>query len=198
LEYSKNFTTKYDDTDKSKTVEVTSIIDAKIEHSTKVLENQDVVLDFPDYDRKGFENIGLKIVDVDEYKKQMKKLFDEPKITYPVEPWNKISCQSTAKIGDKIKIKFDKNVKHAIVNMGDSISYDRTDRYDPKSKLDLILTPAKTIDIDNLNKKEIEVEIGELYNKKQSWGAGNYMIDIFCTNDDAEQIQYVRVMKIYG
>ena len=198
MEYSKNFTTKYDDTDKSKTVEVTSIIDAKIEHSTKVLENQDVVLDFPDYDRKGFENIGLKIVDVDEYKKQMKKLFDEPKITYPVEPWNKISCQSTAKIGDKIKIKFDKNVKHAIVNMGDSISYDRTDRYDPKSKLDLILTPAKTIDIDNLNKKEIEVEIGELYNKKQSWGAGNYMIDIFCTNDDAEQIQYVRVMKIYG
>ena len=198
MEYSKNFTTKYDDTDKSKTVEVTSIIDAKIEHSTKVLENQDVVLDFPDYDRKGFENIGLKIVDVDEYKKQMKKLFDEPKITYPVEPWNKISCQSTAKIGDKIKIKFDKNVKHAIVNMGDSISYDRTDRYDPKSKLDLILTPAKTIDIDNLNKKEIEVEIGELYNKKQSWGAGNYMIDIFCTNDNAEQLQYVRVMKIYG
>ena len=78
MEYSKNFTTKYDDTDKSKTVEVTSIIDAKIDdtikHSTKVLENQDVVLDFPDYDRKGFEGVGLKIVDVDEYKKQMKKL----------------------------------------------------------------------------------------------------------------------------
>ena len=190
MEYSKNFTTKYDDTDKSKTVEVTSIIDAKIDdtikHSTKVLENQDV------------EGVGLKIVDVDEYKKQMKKLFDEPKITYPVEPWNKVSCPSTAKIGDKIKIKFDKNVKHVIVNMGDAINYDRIDRYDPKSKLDLILTPAITIDTDNLNKKEIEVEIGELYNKKQSWGAGNYMIDIFCTNDNAEQLQYVRVMKIYG
>ena len=52
--------------------------------------------------------------------------------------------------------------------------------------------------IDDLNKKEIEVEIGELYNKKQSWGSGNYMIDIFCTNEDAEQIQYVRVMKIHG
>lgn len=205
MEQSKKFTTKYDDVEKStitkvdaktnKTVEVTSIVDAKIDPTIK---SSTEVLEFPDYDRKGFEGVGLKIVDVGEYKKQMKELFDKPKITYPVEPWNKISCPSTAKIGDKIKIKFDKKVKHVIVNMGDSINYDRTDRYDPKSKLDLILTPAITIDIDDLNKKEIEVEIGELYNKKQSWGSGNYMIDIFCTNDDAEQIQYVRVMKIHG
>ena len=60
MEQSKKFTTKYDDVEKStitkvdaktnKTVEVTSIVDAKIDptikSSTEVLEN-------PDYDHKG-------------------------------------------------------------------------------------------------------------------------------------------------
>ncbi len=126
MEQSKKFTTKYDDVEKStitkvdaktnKTVEVTSIIDAKIDPTIK---SSTEVLEFPDYDRKGFEGVGLKLVDVDEYKKQMKELFDNPKITYNVERWNKISCPSTAKKGDKLMSNIEKKLPHVIDKLGE-------------------------------------------------------------------------------
>jgi hypothetical protein len=200
------FTTKYDDVEKStitkvdaktnKTVEITSIIDAKIDPTIK---SSTEVLEFPDYDTKGFENIGLKILDVNAYKKQMKKLFEKPSTDHPVQPWNKITCQSTAKVGETIKIKFSKTVKDAVINIGDHVDYNRLNRYDPKSEFDLILNPAKTIEYKDINKKQIELEVGEVYNKKQTWGAGNYLLDIVCQgNEGAEQTHYMRVIKLHG
>jgi hypothetical protein len=209
LEYSKKFTTKYDDTDKSKTVEVTSIIDAKIDStiksSTKTLKNQDYSnLDFGEPIDYEFTNLIIR--DREAFEKEKKKLFENPETKHSVddEPWNAVEgIPAVAKIGDKIKIKLGKKSKEIMIVIGNYIQFDRENQYDPKSKNILQLKPSVEIEDKNFNKTEIEIELGEIQNIRnmptQLWEKGEYLIEVVCTGDESqEQTQYTRIMKLHG
>lgn len=209
MEYSKKFTTKYDDTDKSKTVEVTSIIDAKIDStiksSTKTLKNQDYShLDFGEPIDYEFTNLIIR--DREAFEKEKKKLFENPETKHSVDdkPWNTVEgVPAVAKVGDKIKIKLGKKSKEIIIVVGNYIQFDRENQYDPKSKNILQLKPSVEIEDKDFNKTEIEVELGEIQNIRgtpiQLWEKGEYLIEIICTGEqEIEQTQYTRIMKLHG
>jgi len=217
LEESKKFTTKYDDVEKStitkvdaktnKTVEVTSIIDAKIDptikSSTKVLENQDYShLDFGEPINYEFTN--LMIRDIAEFEKEKKRLFENPETKHSVDDKHWITVEgvpAVAKVGDKIKVKFSKEVKNIEISIGNYIQFDKENPYDPKSKNILQLKPSAIIE--EKDKKEIEITLGEIgfvhQQPIQLWEKGEYLISITCTGEEqSEQTQYTRIMKLHG
>ena len=217
MEESKKFTTKYDDVEKStitkvdaktnKTVEVTSIVDAKIDptikSSTKVLENQDYShLDFGEPINYEFTN--LMIRNIPEFEKEKKRLFENPETKHSVdnEPWITVEgVPAVVKIGDKIKVKFSKEVKNIEISIGNYIQFDRENPYDPKSKNILQLKPSSIIE--EKDKKEIEITLGETgfvhQQPIQLWEKGEYLISITCTGkEQSEQTQYTRIMKLHG
>jgi hypothetical protein len=219
LEESKKFTTKYDDDDvekstitkvdakTNKTVEVTSIIDAKIDptikSSTKVLENQDYShLDFGEPINYEFTN--LMIRNIPEFEKEKKRLFENPETKHSVdnEPWITVEgVPAVAKIGDKIKVRFSKEIKNIDISIGNYIQFDRENPYDPKSKNILQLKPSSIIE--EKDKKEIEITLGEIgfvhQQPIQLWEKGEYLINITCTGEEqSEQTQYTRIMKLHG
>lgn len=209
MEYSKNFTTKYDDTDKSKTVEVTSVIDAMIDStiksSTKTLENQDYShLDFGEPIDYEFTNLIIR--DRKAFEKEKKKLFENPETKHSIDdkPWNTVKgVPAVAKLGDKIKIKLSEKSKEIIIIIGNYIQFDRENQYDPKSKNTLQLKPSVEIEDKNFNKTEIEFELGEIQNIRgtqvQLWEKGEYLIEVICTGEqEREQTQYTRIMKLHG
>ena len=108
----------------NKTVEITSIIDAKIDptikSSTKVLENQDYShLDFGEPINYEFTN--LMIRNIPEFEKEKKRLFENPEIKHSVdnEPWITVEgVPAVAKIGDKIKVRFSKEIKNIDISIG--------------------------------------------------------------------------------
>jgi hypothetical protein len=206
---SKEFSTKYDDVEKSthnekinKTVEFTSVVDAKIEEPEKVSDETDFShLDFGlpiDYSNTS------KIRDIEGFEKRVNELFLNPETKHFIDdkPWISVKgVPPVAKIGDSIEIEFSKEVKNIEVNIGNWIEYKREDKYNPKSKNVISMRPS-LIQKDN-NKKSIKVKLGEtgyIHQKPmERWEKGTYLVDIVCTGEEeGEQTQYTRIMKLHG
>ena len=194
MEESKKFTTKYDD---GNTVQVTSVVDAVVDTS---LENQD--LDFGEPINYDFTNLIIR--NIPEFEKEKKRLFENPETKHSVDDKHWITVEgvpAVAKVGDKIKVKFSKEVKNIDISIGNYIQFDRENPYDPKSKNTLQLKPSTIIE--EKDKKEIEITLGEtgfVHQKPiQLWEKGEYLISITCTGETQdEQTQYTRIMKLHG
>jgi hypothetical protein len=125
------------------------------------------------------------VVETDPVKKELNKL-RTIEVTHndPSNPYAEIDVPDSVKLGEKLVINISKKVPSIQVGFGNSLSWKRENKYDPKSKEKLILSPSVLIDKtrDNFNDDKIEIDVGLI--KKvggkdtQIWLTGDYLLEV--------------------
>jgi len=142
----------------------------------------------------------------DDFEKAKKKLFkQETEHNNPDKPYSTIEIPDGGKLGEKLKIKFSKQVPNMQLAFGDNLLWQREDRYNPKAPKKVILKPTILLDYhrQNFNKDEIEIELGEMRQaggkEFQGWLEGDYLLEVRVFGNEADdETSAKKMVKISG
>ena len=138
-----------------------------------------------------------EVVKADPKEKAMQKLRDKTEYEHsiPDRKFVTIDIPTTAKIGSDLVVKFSEKVPNAQATWGNTFEWKRTDKFDPNSKVDLIVPRIESIENKGEDDKIIIALKNISYSKGKEFNSlleGDYLITVRAYGKQAWQETTVR------